>query len=93
MLHAAPLGVGNREEHTRVVGLLDNASSGSYRQTAALLNLVYHLNGFAPPSVRYPLYSVGLHAVYPPNQYPTSSVGASSWERVRFSSSLAKGRK
>ena len=61
MLHAAPLGVGNREEHARVVGFLDDASSGSYRQTAVLLNLVYHFHRLASPSVRYPLYFRRLH--------------------------------
>jgi hypothetical protein len=61
MLHAAPLGVGNREEHARVVGFLDDASSGSYRRTALLLNLVYHFHRLAPPPVRYPLYSRRLH--------------------------------
>ena len=61
MLHAAPLGVGNREEHARVVGFLDDASSGSYRQTALLLNLVYHFHRLTTPSVRYPLHSRRLH--------------------------------
>src|SRR5215212_10703896 len=61
MLHAAPLGVVNREEHARVVGFLDDASSGSYRQTALLLNLVYHFHRLVPPSIRYPLHSRRLH--------------------------------
>src|SRR5215203_4730874 len=80
MLHAAPLGVGNREEHARVVGFLDDAGSGSYRQTAVLLNLVYHFHRLAPPSIRYPLHSRRLHCaslairklhtVYPLSRHP-----------------------
>ena len=57
MLHAASLGIGNREEHARVVGFLNDASTGPYRQTTLLLNLVYHFHRLAPPPVRYPLYS------------------------------------
>src|SRR5215213_1420568 len=61
-LRAAPLGVGNREEHARVVGFLDDAGSWSYRQTIALLNLVYHLHRLALPPGCYPLYAGRLHA-------------------------------
>src|SRR5215212_1879227 len=61
MLYAAPLGIGNREEYARVVGFFDDTGGGPYRQPTTLLDLVYHLHRFAPPSVRYPLYPRRLH--------------------------------
>ena len=37
MLHAAPLRIGNREEHTRVVAFFQYASGGSHRQDRGIL--------------------------------------------------------
>ena len=62
MLYAALLSISDREEYARVVGFFDDAGGGSYRQTTVLMDLVYHLYRFAPPSVRYPLYLRRLHA-------------------------------
>ena len=61
MLHAAPLGVGDREEYARVVGFFHDAGGGSHRQDTVPLDLVYHLHRLASPSIRYPLYSRRLH--------------------------------
>ncbi len=61
MFHAASLRIGNREEHPQVVALFKDADGRSHRQHASLLDVVYHLHRFAPPSVRYPLYPRRLH--------------------------------
>jgi hypothetical protein len=63
VLHAAPLGVGDREEYARLVGFFDDAGGRSYRQNIVPLDLVYHLHRFSAPSVRYPLHSRRFHAV------------------------------
>jgi hypothetical protein len=61
MFHAASLRIGNREEYPQVVVLFKDAGGRSHRQHAGLLDVVYHLHRFAPPSVRYPLYPRRLH--------------------------------
>ena len=61
MFHAASLRIGNREEHPQVIALFKDAGGRSHRQHAGLLDVVYHLHGFAPPSVWYPLYPRRLH--------------------------------
>ena len=65
MLHAAPLRIGDREEYARVVALFQDAGGGSHRQDAGLLDVMYHLNGFAPPSVRKLPWPSGFHIRLP----------------------------